>query len=241
MSCYGSQKRKSGNQRGNVGKAVFNTALTNTSSSKNICLQSASLWIATTKKEGVWRAFDQSGIFCWGSTTINNRSAIYYALRVRLGYRYDKPRSRCVIMSDKRRRRLQKHWLQRDLAIKTHVCGDVVIVYMDESSYVHQNHFPKRCWFHPDRPKVTRPRGKGQSETHHCVRHNEGWASSLLSTWGRQPTSSGRVWLRCISHQRNGFPSKKSSWRLSWSDGLRYVHHVVQAAPGSSIWDQISR
>ena len=127
-----------------------------------------------------------------------------------------------------------------DLAIKAQALGDVVIVYMDES-YVHQNHFPKRCWFHPDRPKVTRPRGKGQSETHHCVRHNEGWASSLLSTWGRQPTSSGRVWLRCISHQRNGFPSKKSSWRLSWSDGLRYVHHVVQAAPGSSIWDQISR
>ena len=90
-----------------------------------------------------------------------NRSAIYYALRVRLGYVYARPTSRCVIMTDTRRRRLQKHWLQRDLAIKAERRGDAIMVFMDES-YVHQNHFPKDCWFHPDRPTVTRPRGKGQ-------------------------------------------------------------------------------
>jgi len=27
---------------------------------------------------------------------------------------------------------------------------------------VHQNHFPRDCWFHPDRPHVVRPAGKGQ-------------------------------------------------------------------------------
>ena len=90
-----------------------------------------------------------------------NRSAIYYALRVRLGYQYDKPRSRCVIMTEQRRRRLRKHWLQRDLALKAQARGEAVIVYMDES-YAHQNHFPAKCWFHPQNPKVTRPRGKGQ-------------------------------------------------------------------------------
>ena len=89
------------------------------------------------------------------------RPAIYYALRVRLDYTYAKPTSRSVIMTDKRKQRLRKHWLQRDLALKMQARGEAVIVYMDES-YVHQNHFPKECWFHPDRPKVTRPAGKGQ-------------------------------------------------------------------------------
>ena len=90
-----------------------------------------------------------------------NRSAIYYALRVRLGYRYAKPKSRCIIITEKRRQRLRKHWLQRDFALKMQARGEVIIVYMDES-YVHQNHFPSKCWFHPDRPRVTRPAGKGQ-------------------------------------------------------------------------------
>ena len=89
------------------------------------------------------------------------RSAIYYALRARLGYRYAKPTSRCVVITEKRRRRLRKHYLQRDLALKLQARGEAIIVYMDES-YVHQNHFPKNCWFHPDRPKVTRPAGKGK-------------------------------------------------------------------------------
>ena len=89
------------------------------------------------------------------------RSTLYYALRVRLGYRYDKPTSRSVIITEKRTKRLRKHWLQRDLALKMEARGEAIIVYMDES-YVHQNHFPEKCWFHPDRPQVTRPAGKGQ-------------------------------------------------------------------------------
>ena len=89
------------------------------------------------------------------------RSCIYYALRVRLGYVYAKPKVRSVIMTDKRKNRLRKHWLQRDLALKMQARGDAVLVYMDES-YVHQNHFPKECWYHPGRPKVVRPAGKGQ-------------------------------------------------------------------------------
>ena len=89
------------------------------------------------------------------------RQAIYYALRVRLGYVYSKPTSRCVIVTEKRKQRLRKHFLQRDLALKMQSRGEAVIVYMDES-YVHQNHFPKECWYHPDRPTVTRPAGKGQ-------------------------------------------------------------------------------
>ena len=89
------------------------------------------------------------------------RSAIYYALRVRLGYKYAVPKTRSVIMTEARRKRLRKHWLQRDLALKAQSRGECILVYMDES-YVHQNHFPKHCWFHPDRPKVTRPAGKGK-------------------------------------------------------------------------------
>ena len=36
-----------------------------------------------------------------------------------------------------------------------------MLYYVDES-YCHQNHFPINCYFHPDRPAVVRPAGKGQ-------------------------------------------------------------------------------
>ena len=90
-----------------------------------------------------------------------NRNALYYCLSVRLGYKYAKPKSKCVLMTDKRKRRLRRHWLQRDLALKAQARGEAILVYMDES-YIHQNHFPAKCWLHPDRPHVTRPAGKGQ-------------------------------------------------------------------------------
>ena len=89
------------------------------------------------------------------------RSCLYYALRVRLGYVYKKPYDMRVAMSDRRRAQLRKHWLQRDLALKLQAEGKAVICYVDES-YVHQNHFPSDCWFHPDRSDVVRPAGKGQ-------------------------------------------------------------------------------
>ena len=54
----------------------------------------------------------------YGIRYMHNRSAIYYGLRVRLGYRYAKPKSRCIIITEKRRQRLRKYWLQRDLALK---------------------------------------------------------------------------------------------------------------------------
>ena len=66
-----------------------------------------------------------------------------------------------VGLSDRRQAQLRKHWLQRDLALKLQAEGKAILVYVDES-YVHQNHFPKDCWFHPDRPHVVRPAGKGQ-------------------------------------------------------------------------------
>ena len=59
------------------------------------------------------------------------RPTIYYALRVRLGYRYSKPVARFVEMTPKRRRRLRKHWLQRDLALKMQARGEAIIVYWD--------------------------------------------------------------------------------------------------------------
>lgn len=85
-----------------------------------------------------------------------NRSAIYYALRVRLGYVYKKPWDLRVAMTPMRQACQCKHWLQRDLALKLEREGKVVVYYMDES-YIHQNHFPEGAWFHPDRPA-----GKGQ-------------------------------------------------------------------------------
>ena len=90
-------------------------------------------------------------------------ATIYYAVKVRLGYIYKKPRDLRVAMTPKRRARLRKHWLQRDLALKLEAAGKAVCVYMDES-YIHQNHFPINAYFHPDRPEVVRPAVKGQRE-----------------------------------------------------------------------------
>ena len=89
------------------------------------------------------------------------RPALYYALKVRLGYVYKKPKDLRVAMSPKRKAQLRKHWLQRDLALKLQKAGEAILYYVDES-YIHQNHFPEDCWFHPDRPDVVRPAGKGQ-------------------------------------------------------------------------------
>ena len=90
-----------------------------------------------------------------------SRHALYYALKVRLGYVYKKPKDLRVAMSPKRKAQLRKHWLQRDLALKLQKADKAVVYYVDES-YVHQNHFPEDCWYHPERPDVVRPAGKGQ-------------------------------------------------------------------------------
>ena len=91
----------------------------------------------------------------------HNLSTIYYAVKTRLGYVFKKPHDLRVAMTAKRLDRLLKHWLQRDLAIKLERAGKAVMYYIDES-YVHQNHFPLCAYFHPDRPEVVRPAGKGQ-------------------------------------------------------------------------------
>ena len=51
---------------------------------------------------------------------------------------------------------------------------------MDES-YIHHNHFPKDCWWYPDRPDVVRPVGKGQRLiiVHAISRHGLAFANGV--------------------------------------------------------------
>ena len=87
-------------------------------------------------------------------------STLRYALKVRLGYSFSTPENLTVRMTAARKARIRRYLIQYDKALKAEAAGTAIIVYMDES-YVHQNHFPARCW-HKKGKDVVRPRGKGK-------------------------------------------------------------------------------
>ena len=84
---------------------------------------------------------------------------VYYAMRIRLKFKYSTPAKRKIQFTAARKRCTINFCRKLDHALKLEAAGTHVIVMMDES-YIHLNHRPGRTWNGQDAP-VFRSSSKG--------------------------------------------------------------------------------
>ena len=71
---------------------------------------------------------------------------VYYALRIRLKFKYRTPLCRRIVFSEERTNLGINFCKELDAALKLERRGDAIIIYMDET-YCHLQHIPSKMWY----------------------------------------------------------------------------------------------